>query len=90
MLHDGPRGRLLERLVGVGEMMEAVVLEHALEEPLLAPEGEVEARRGDAHGLRELGQRGALVAVPPEEVRRQQHRLVDVEDAGARHGLGEG
>lgn len=61
------------------------MLEHALEEPVLAAEGKIEARWRDPHRLGQIGQRRALIAVPPKEIGGRLYRFVDIEDPWTRH-----
>src|SRR5690606_22292044 len=48
---DRPRGRLLERLADISQLLALIEIERLAEELLLVAEGGVEARACDAHRL---------------------------------------
>ncbi|MEY9414949.1 hypothetical protein ABIF69_001391 [Bradyrhizobium japonicum] len=79
------RGRRGDHLVHPDAPQFGVTVESGLEQPFLVAEAGVKARRIDAHGLGELSDGGALIAMAPKHFHRLVQRRFGVEFAGASH-----
>src|SRR4029079_11836768 len=78
-----------ESVVPEDRVLGLVAIERLAEQRLLAAEGGVEAPRIDAHRLGQIDDRGALVALAPEQIERRVERFVHAEGAwSAAYGFG--
>ncbi len=86
LLDDAAAGRRREGPRHARSGAFRVAVEHPRKEGFLAPEGRIKARAIDPHRLRQLAQRGPLVALAPELEERRIDGRVEIEGARARHG----
>src|SRR3546814_15707527 len=80
---DLARGRLIEGGARIFQLLGLVEVKRLVEQRLLVDEGGIEAGFGDAHRLGQVGHRGAVIALGPEDVEGIDKRLVDEEFARA-------
>src|SRR3546814_11418710 len=80
---DLARGRLIEGGARIFQLLGLVEVKRLVEQRLLVAEGGIEAGFGDAHRLGQVGHRGAVIALGPEDVEGIDQRLVDAEFARA-------
>src|SRR3990170_6469598 len=71
-----PRGRLSQRRADIIHLLALVEVERLAEQGFLVAECGVEAGPGDPHGIGEIGHRGALVALAPEDSQSLGKRLL--------------
>lgn len=89
-MHRRTRGRLCERGGDEVGRVGLVALDHLVEQRLLVAERCVQARRVDAHRLREVVDRRLVVALLPERLERAPDGDVTIEAGGRVIGISTG